>query len=52
MCLFQVEAEFWGTGQPDNAGTGQGCLRLEHELQWAWGDGSCASVEYFVCEKE
>jgi len=50
--LTQVETYFWGAGQPDNAGGRQGCLRLEHELGWAWGDGACGSTEYFICERE
>nr|KAG5693339.1 hypothetical protein BaRGS_017632 [Batillaria attramentaria] len=50
--MTQVETYFWGPGQPNNEHGRQGCLRLEHEAQWAWGDGACASTEYFICERE
>ena len=50
--LTQVESYFWGPGQPDNLNGRQGCLRMEHELSWAWGDGDCGSIEYFICERE
>ncbi|KAK7092449.1 perlucin-like [Littorina saxatilis] len=50
--LTQVETYFWGQGQPDNAHGRQGCLRMESELGWAWGDGACSSTEYFICEQE
>jgi len=50
--LTQVETYFWGAGQPDNHNGRQGCLRMEHELNFAWGDGACGSTEYFICERE
>lgn len=50
--LTRVERFFWGTGQPDNAGGRQSCLRMEHEYGWLWGDGNCGSTEYFICERE
>ncbi|XP_076437218.1 salivary C-type lectin 2-like [Babylonia areolata] len=50
--LTRIEQYFWGQGEPDNANGRQSCLRMEHELQWQWGDGNCQSTEYFVCERE
>ncbi|XP_025083877.1 perlucin-like [Pomacea canaliculata] len=50
--LSEVENFFWGRGEPNNQNGGQGCLRMESELAWAWGDGDCTSKEYFICERE
>jgi len=50
--LTELETYFWAPGQPDNKGGRQGCIRMEHEAGWAWGDGACGSTEYFICERE
>jgi len=45
-----IDPTFWGTGQPNNKGGPQGCLRISSSLGFKWEDGNCDSVEYSVCE--
>jgi len=40
---------YWMSGEPNNAGGGQNCAAVQHNVQRRWDDSSCTNMFPFVC---
>ena len=40
----------WGSGEPNDAGSGEDCVLLNQSSGGEWNDASCSTSTYFVCE--
>ena len=53
---LDVEASYWGNGQPDNAGRNEHCLELNSAGGWnrrgrvGWNDDECRKLYSAICE--